>query len=141
MSLYIVDEFWIVKFNGIPLFSYSPNKELDSSLISSFFSAIQKFSYEINKGKDRFINSLSLGDSVFNFLVNNEYNLYFISKSSDKIKSKVINRHLKEIEEIFLDDYNEDIKNFIGELTRFNAFESTFRDYFQDKFVKLKSMW
>lgn len=141
ISLYLVEEFWIVTFNGIPLFSYSPEKDLNSSLISSFFSAIQGFSNQMDGKHNRYINSLTVGDSVFNFVINREYELYFISKSSERIESKLINRHLKEIQEMFISRFKGDLKNFMGEVTRFEEFTPIFENYFQDKFVKLKSMW
>ncbi|TFF89962.1 MAG: hypothetical protein EU548_05455 [Promethearchaeota archaeon] len=141
ISLYIVDEFWIINFDGIPLFSYSPREELSSILISSFFSAIQKFALRTDDSNSKYINSLSLGESNFNFMVNNEYELYFISKSTKKIKEKLINKHLKEIEQMFLSKFEEDVKNFSGEITKFDKFEPTFEKYFKDKFTKLKSMW
>jgi hypothetical protein len=110
-------------------------------LISSFFSAIQKFNYQMGDKKNRYINSLSLGESVFNFLIDTEYELYFVSRSSNKIKHKEINRHLKEIQKMFISEFEENIKKFEGEVTQFDKFKETFENYFQDKFIKLKSMW
>lgn len=110
-------------------------------LISSFFSAIQRFNYQLGDKKNRFINSLSLGESIINFLVDIEHELYFVSKSSNKVKHKVINNHLKEIQKIFISEFNQSIKNFDGEITQFEIFEDTFENYFQDKFIKLKTIW
>ncbi|TFF97064.1 MAG: hypothetical protein EU547_05365 [Promethearchaeota archaeon] len=141
ITIYIVEEFWIVNFNGIPLYSYSPEKELEPSLISSFFSAIQNFSSQMNGKKNLYINSLTVGDSIFNFLINKDYELYFILKSSDKIKSKLINKHLKEIEKMFIAKFNDELESFRGEVTMFTQFTPIFKSYFQDKFIKLKSMW
>jgi hypothetical protein len=140
--MYLVEEFFIITFDGIPLFTYSALEDVKTDLISGFFSAIQKFAKQISdKKEERFINSLALGNSVFNFLINNNYELYFISKSSKKISSSLINSHLKEIERIFIEEYKLPLKNFEGEVSKFNSFTSTFETYFENNFVKLKGMW
>ncbi|TXT63824.1 MAG: putative Fe-S protein [Promethearchaeota archaeon] len=138
----IIDAFFIIKSDGIPLFSYSPSDELDPNLISGFFSAIQSFSYEINTKRESFINSLTLGNSVFNFLINPKHQLYFVSKSSKNVASALINRHLKIIEEKFLNRFEDDLKHFIGEVSVFeNGFKPEFEKYFKDRFVKIKNIF
>jgi hypothetical protein len=137
----IINEFWIIMDNGIPLFNYSPDEDLDPSLMSGFFSAIQQFSSQINNEKEGFINSFTFGDSVFNFLINPKYKLFFISKSSNKIKSKRINKHLNEIEQMFIDKFEEKIKNFDGEVSIFHNFKQKFEIYFNNNFTQLKGMW
>ncbi|MBD3214779.1 MAG: hypothetical protein GF311_19365 [Candidatus Lokiarchaeota archaeon] len=140
--MYLVEEFFIITFDGIPLFTYSALEDVKTDLISGFFSAIQKFAKQISdKSEDRFINSLALGNSVFNFLINKTYELYFISKSSKKISSSLINNHLKEIERIFIEEYKLPLKNFEGEVSKFKSFTDTFETYFENNFVKLKGMW
>jgi hypothetical protein len=140
--MYLVEEFFIITFDGIPLFTYSALEDVKTDLISGFFSAIQKFAKQISdKNEDRFINSLALGNSVFNFLINTSYELYFISKSSKRISSSLINSHLKEIERIFIEEYRLALKNFEGEVSKFNSFTNTFETYFENNFVKLKGMW
>jgi hypothetical protein len=140
--MYLVEEFFIITFDGIPLFTYSALEDVKTDLISGFFSAIQKFAKQISdKNEDRFINSLALGNSVFNFLINTSYELYFISKSSKRISSSLINSHLKEIERIFIEEYRLALKNFEDEVSKFNSFTNTFETYFENNFVKLKGMW
>ncbi|MBD3194095.1 MAG: hypothetical protein GF317_03510 [Candidatus Lokiarchaeota archaeon] len=140
--MYIVDEFWIIDFNGIPLFNFSPSEDLDSNLVASFFSAIQQFALEVSKGKgDRYIDSVKLGKFTFHFLINHEYNLYFISKSSNKVRKKMIRTHLHEIERMFINEYQDLIKNYEGEVSLFEKFKNKFEKYFEDNFTKLKGMW
>jgi hypothetical protein len=137
----IINEFWIITDHGIPLFNYSPNKDLDPNLISGFFSAIQKYSSQIKDLNEGYINSFSFGDSVFNFLINPKYKLFFISKSSNKIKSKLINKHLKEIQKMFIGRFEEKINNFDGEVSIFQNFKQKFETYFNNNFTQLKGIW
>jgi len=137
----LIDEFWIINFDGVPLFSYSPDDPLNSHLIGGFFSAIQKFSTKMDDKTEHYINSLNLNDASIHFLINQKYELYFISKSSKKTKPKLITPHLKELAEIFINEFEERIIDFDGEITIFNEFLPTFEEYFENKLNKLKSMW
>lgn len=137
----LIDEFWIINFHGVPLFKYPSDDDLDSHLIGAFFSAVQKFSSHLDSKTEQYINSLMLKKNAFHFLINQKYRLYFISKSSKKTKSKLINPHLKELAELFIGEFEEDIINFDGEITFFNRFLPIFEEYFENKLNKLKSMW
>ncbi|TXT59921.1 MAG: hypothetical protein BAJALOKI2v1_150009 [Promethearchaeota archaeon] len=137
-----IKEFWIVRKEGIPIFSYSPNDELNSNLIGSFFSAIQTFASNLSSdSKDNFVSSISLGNSVFNFLINKRFEIFFILKSEDKISQKMAQKHLREIETIFLEEFREELESFDGDVTLFKTFKSRFEDYFKDNFTKLKGLW
>ncbi|TFF89315.1 MAG: hypothetical protein EU549_01075 [Promethearchaeota archaeon] len=139
----LVEEFWIINFDGIPYFSFAPDEELDSNLLGSFFSAIQSFAKQISSDSrnDKFIHSITLGKYLFFFLVNPKNRLYFISKSKKNISEKNINQHLKKIERMFIEDYKEKIENFDGEIDAFEHFREKFKKYFEDNFTKLKGMW
>ncbi len=137
----LINEFWIITFDGIPLFSYSPRGKLNSQLIGGFFSAIQHFSSEMGDSKNKYINSLNLGDSNFHFLINKPRELFFIAKSSKRLKEKLIGSHLKELERMFIQRFDSEITDFKGETSQFNKFTPKFKDYFDNKLTKLKSLW
>lgn len=51
-------------------------------------------------------------------------------------------KHLKEIKDMFVNLFKEDLKkDFDGEVSTFKKFDKEFKEYFSDKFVKLKSLW
>jgi hypothetical protein len=137
-----VKEFWIIKKEGIPIFSYSPKDNLQSNLIGGFFSAIQTFARNISTPSEKnYVSAISLGDSVFNFLINNRYDIFFILKSKEKLSEKVAKRHLKEIESLFLEDFEQELDSFDGDTTVFQSFKNDFENYFKDNFTKLKGLW
>lgn len=138
----IVDEFWILNFEGVPLFHYSEGEERNYQLIGAFFSAIQSFARELSGNKkDKFVHQISLGNAHYTFLVNNKYELYLVSKSSLKIKEKQVNSHLKKIEKMFLDDFESVIFDYAGDISVFEKFREKFKKYFDDNFIKLKGIW
>jgi hypothetical protein len=138
----IVDEFWILNFEGVPLFHYSQEEERNYQLIGAFFSAIQSFARELSRNKkNKFVHQISLGNANYTFLVNTKYDLYFVSKSPSKIKEKQVNPHLKRIEEMFLDDFKSVIFDYAGDISVFEKFREKFKKYFDDNFIKLKGMW
>ncbi len=137
-------EFWIVNHSGIPLFCYSPDEELDSTLVGGFFSAIQAFAKQISGDhldEDEYIEQLSLGKFSFTFLSNDTHQLFLIAKSKKKIKAKKISSHLKKIDEMFINQFHDQISNFRGDSEVFNSFLIEFKMYFEDNFARLKGMW
>ena len=139
----IVEEFWILNFDGITLFHYSPEEDKNYQLISAFFSAIQSFANELldKSQQDRHVHQISLGKSNFTFLVNQDYQLYFVSKSSLEIKEKQVKKHLKNIEEMFLEDFKSFSFKGGGEISKYEVFNEKFSIYFNNNFIKLKGMW
>lgn len=137
-----VKEFWIIKKEGIPIFSYSPKDNLQSNLIGGFFSAIQTFAKNIStSSENNYVSAISLGDSVFNFLINNRFDIFLILKSKEKLSEKVAKKHLKKIESLFLEDFENELESFDGDITVFQSFKDDFEDYFKDNFTKLKGLW
>ena len=137
-----IDEFWIVSWDGIPLYSYSPSEKLNQNLIGGFFSAIQAFAKEMTQGFGKeYVKSLSIGKFNYIFLSNHSFQLFFISKSNKKVKEKQISKHLKTIEKMFLEKYESVLTNFDGDVTSFGDFNYEFQNYFNDNFRSLKGMW
>jgi len=139
-----ITEFLVINKGGLPLFCFSPRKDLDPALVGGFFSAIQNFVKELESDSESegdYIQSISFGDHYYIFRFNNKFNLFFISKSPKKIKIKKINSHLKNLELMFIDQYHDKIADFDGNVTSFDKFLVIIDKYFQDNFTKLKGMW
>jgi hypothetical protein len=137
--MYDVEEFWIINWEGIPLYNYSPTSKLEPSLISGFFSAIQAFAKEIDDSEE--VNSIVFGKYNYTFLSDANRSLYFISKSLKKVKIKEINKHLINIQKMFVYEFSNDIEFFDGEISVFEKFNEVFNKYFEDNFKKLKNIW
>ena len=141
--MYDIIEFWIINQGGLPLFYFSPKETLDPSLVGGFFSAIQNFARELEGEADEeeYIRNISFGGHNFVFHLNKELHLFFIAKSPKKIKIKKVDKHLKNLVRLFIQDYREEIINFKGNTRQFEDFLSIIERYFEDNFVKLKGMW
>lgn len=138
----IVEEFFVMNWDGIKLFSYAPDiKDMDQNLITSFFSAVQSFSKEIDHQNHGLIDSLSIGDYSYTFISNANHRLYFVLKTSKSKKKKEIIGKLHEIEKMFINEYQDYLNKFDGDVTPFQKFKIKFEEHFQDLFVKLKGMW
>ena len=141
--MYDIIEFWVINQGGLPLFYYSPKENLDPSLVGGFFSAIQNFARELEGEADEeeYIRSISFGGHNYVFHLNKELSLFFIAKSPKKIKIKKIDKHLKNLVRLFIQDYREKIIDFNGNTKQFEGFLTIIERYFEDNFVKLKGMW
>jgi hypothetical protein len=53
----------------------------------------------------------------------------------------LINKYLEKIEERFITKYRDDIINFNGEVSVFQPFKEELKEFFEDRFIKLKSIW
>lgn len=133
--MHLIEDFWIINFDGIPLFIYSSNDVLNPNLMSSFLSAIQQFSLQIHDEEEQYIDSFTLADSKFNFLINQKFKLYFVLKSSKDLHPKFVNKHLKQIKQMFVGDFSKDIETFDGEVSNFSRFKHKIEKYFKDKFL------
>ncbi|MFX1394203.1 MAG: hypothetical protein ACFFAH_11565 [Promethearchaeota archaeon] len=120
----VIEEFWIINWDGMPLFKYSPIKDLKVGFVSGFFSAIQSLAnnFEDTAG-DTYISNIRLGDSNYKFLNNPTYKLFFILKSSDRYKKKNIEAYLKKLEESFIEEYKDYIIDFDGNISLFEKFQ------------------
>ncbi|MHA1377321.1 MAG: hypothetical protein ACTSRG_02955 [Candidatus Helarchaeota archaeon] len=145
--VYDITEFWVINKGGLPLFCFSPKKNLDPSLIGGFFSAIQSFAKELEsdesgtKTQDDYIRNISFGESNYIFRLNDKYDLFFIAKSPKKVKIKRIDSHLKNLESLFIQDFKDHLIKFDGNFSKFEKFLVVIEKYFEDNFVKLKGMW
>ena len=123
----VIEEFWIINWDGITLFRYSPNGVPKLGIMGGFFSAIQSFAKNIGEKKEgKFLNAISIGDSTYNFLANQLYRLHFILKSSVKVKDKIIKRYLKKFEYLFIEEYRRLLITFGVDVSQFANFEKQF---------------
>ena len=130
----IIDEFWIITLDGIPLFSYSLSIKSDYNMVSSFFSALQSFTIELLKdSKGDYINSIVLGNFAYYFLFREEEQLYFISKSKKHIKTKNLKTHIEKIADMFVKKYLVNLQNFDGEVGTFLDFKEDYIKYYTSK--------
>ena len=137
-----VKEFWVINWDGIPFFSYAPDVEdMEQNLIASFFSAVQSFSRELDYQNHSLIDTLTIGDFSYTFISNSYHKLYFVLKTLKGKNKKEIIEKLHEIEETFIDEYQEELIKFDGDITPFQRFKNKFEQNFQDLFLKLKGMW
>ena len=137
-----IEEFWIINWSGTPLFSYSPSIKLEFNIMSSFFSALQSFAVQlIDEKKESYVNAIAIGEYNYNFLSHSLYQVYFVSKSLKSLKPKNIKTHLQNIASLFINKYGEELFEFDGEVTKFEAFLDEFHEYFKGNFKKLKGIW
>ena len=123
----IIEEFLIINWDGITLFSYSPNRDLHPSVMSGFFSAFQSFvGYVGKKEEGNFLNTILIGNYTYKLLTNQLYKLHFILKSSAKVKDKIIGRYLKNFEAMFIEEYRRDLITFDGNASQFENFVKKF---------------
>ncbi|KKN14217.1 hypothetical protein LCGC14_0998330 [marine sediment metagenome] len=123
----IVEEFWIINWDGLPLFKYSSTRSLRIELIGGFLSAIQSFAKTvIDDGKGKYLNTISIGDHTYNFMTNEIYKLYFILKTSSKEKEKIINIYLRRFEDMFIEEFRRDLITFDGDISKFDKFDKKF---------------
>ena len=122
-----VEEFWIINWDGLPLFKYSPKRSLRVELIGGFLSAIQSFAKTvIEEERGNYLNTLSIGEHSYNFLTDEIYRLYFILKTSKKVKEKIINLYLQRFQDMFIEEYRRELIAFDGDITIFDSFNKQF---------------
>ncbi len=122
-----VEEFWIINWDGLPLFKYSPTRSLRIELIGGFLSAIQSFAKTvIEDERGQYLNTLTIGDHSYHFLTDEVYKLYFILKTSKKVKEKIINLYLQRFQDMFIEEFRKDLVAFDGDITPFESFDKKF---------------
>ena len=135
----VFEEFWIVSWSGPTLFFYSQEKQFDPNLIGGFFSAIQMFAKKMSHESG--LNSLSLGKHTFTFVNNEKFKLYFISKSTKKVKTKQILKKIEAVEKAFIDRYETELKTMEIDYSGFEEFTEEFEKIFKDYLSRLEGMW
>jgi hypothetical protein len=125
----IIQDLWIFSKDGRPLVEVFHNSEVDSALLGAFLSAIESFSMEVT-GAD--IRSFTFGDNKFILTSCLKGNIYLVSRSGIKVKTKKVRKVFEIITEFFEELYTiNDIDNWDGDLSFFNRFKDRIELYFQ----------
>ena len=125
----IAEEFWVINWEGAPLFTFSFD-DSQSRLLSGFFQTIQSFARNIIDDDQDHINYITLGEYIYNFHRNTIYQLYFIIKCSSKTKRKTIKARLSTIENLFIEDYRAELVKPDRDPSQFEKFRSKIEKYF-----------
>jgi hypothetical protein len=102
---------------------------VDSILLGAFLSAIESFSKEVTGVE---IRSFSFGDSKFILTSSLNRNIFLVSRTGIKVKTKKIMKVFKIITDFFEELYSiNDIENWDGDLSLFDRFKDRIELYFQ----------
>ncbi len=114
----------ILKSEGIPLFTYSPDVALkeeddDPMLVSGFMSAINQF---ITSTKRDQLNELGLSRGLIIIEEDKELNVLFTLYISDEIDVSWGKRVLQAFRERFIDQFRQPLEFFSGNISQFRTF-------------------
>jgi len=127
-----ISEFLIINSEGLTLFKFSPDEDLNAEIKSGFFSAIQSFAKTfVDKNKEKYRSIIRIGDINYNFLCNQLYDIYFVLKSANRDKEKDINGYLKKLEELFIEEFRMDLIAFDGDTSIFKRFKKTLTKFLE----------
>jgi DNA invertase Pin-like site-specific DNA recombinase len=91
-----VEEFYVIAESGICYYAKALDKEIDQSLLSAFLSTLSAFSLEIS------------GEQMSSYLLHKRKytiakagGLLFVARTDPKIKDRVVQKELAEMEQIF----------------------------------------
>lgn len=116
--------FAIMKDTGVSLLEYKPEKRFDENLMGGFLSAIYRFGDESCSDD---MSKVSLeGDNMRISSINYKYNenitLIAVGILSQIIDEQEFKEFAEKILNEFCEQYNEDLVEFSGEITKFRAF-------------------
>ncbi len=126
----IAEEFWVVDWEGKPLYQFT-TEETKFDLLGGFFQTIQSFARTLIEDDQDHINTITLGGYNYNFLNNKIYELYFILKSSTKVKRKTIMALLSTIEDLFIENYRVELIRHEMDPSKFEKFRNKIEKYLE----------
>ncbi|MBN2155806.1 MAG: hypothetical protein JW776_07165 [Candidatus Lokiarchaeota archaeon] len=116
-------EFWIIDRNGITLYHQKRNKNVESinkNLFSGFVSAFHDI---INVSSQENVESIKFKNSKLIMIPTNVYErLLFIARTDQKEKDKNVRKELNKLSKIFLNEFNEELKKWVGDMDTFETF-------------------
>ncbi len=124
-SLGILNDFWIITESGLEVYSYSPDMEFDLTLFGGFVSALQNFSFEINKSR---IDSFLSGNWRYLFYSEKSIPFYILGRA---VLNEPKNRILKVMKLIFSkfnSKFGKKFVNFSGDVSPFKQFDDILND-------------
>ncbi|MHA1299206.1 MAG: hypothetical protein ACTSO9_07225 [Candidatus Helarchaeota archaeon] len=134
-----IDEIWIIEQSGLTLFNLSKEDSLETAMIGGFFAALQSMLESIGEKQ---IKSIILGESKI-IIYNGSKGLLYISRSKRSVKDKNIEQHLKLVEKKFIEEYEDKLDPWDGNLDYFKGFGQKIEDIFKDTPEKRaeKALW
>ena len=119
---------WILNEKGEAVFSYnhpaSDTGEIDSGLYSDLVMSIQSFSKHLG---EKAVERIEMGDAKIFILKNNETNLLFIVKGAQEANNKKVEKFLRKIQEVFLQNFKADLEKY--DLTHLRVICKIFKTY------------
>ena len=116
-------EFWIIDRHGITLFHAKKDKSVKSinkNLFSGFVSAMVDV---ISVSSDEDVETIKFKDSKLIMVQTNVYEkLLFIARTDKKEKDRVVRKELIRLSKTFLNEYNEELAKWVGDMDTFNDF-------------------
>jgi len=125
----IAEEFYVLDWEGKPLYTFTTEEKIKLDLLSGFFQTIQSFARNIIENDQEDINIITLGEYNYNFHHNTIYQLYFIMKCSTKTKRKTIKARLSTIENLFIENYRAELVKPEIDPSKFEKFQSKIEKY------------
>ncbi|MFX1274190.1 MAG: hypothetical protein ACFFBP_00530 [Promethearchaeota archaeon] len=124
----LIEDLWIFSSDGRPLIEVFHNTQFDSALLGAFLAAMESFSKELSNTQ---LNNFSFGKKKFLITSCLDGNIFLVSQSDFKTKSKKIQKVFKIIAEFFEEIYSiEDIDKWDGDTKFFNSFKDRINLYF-----------
>jgi len=124
-ALDVIREFWLFMNEGVELFSHAPESQLDPLLFGGFVSAMQSFSMELTSEQLR---AISIGIDKYTFYRETDMPFFIIGRTHLKSPDKSIGNILKMLFQEFWKQYEEEVKEFSGEVTQFADFLDIVKD-------------
>jgi hypothetical protein len=123
-------EFWIIDRNGITLFHQKQDKveSINKNLFSGFVSAMVDV---ISVSSDEDVETIKFKDSKLIMIQTNVYEkLLFIARTNQREKDRVVRKELSRISKAFLNDFQDVLPNWVGDMDSFNDFAKNMESYF-----------
>ena len=134
------EEFWVLDWEGKPIYTFTPEEKMITDLLSGFFQTIQSFARSIIEDDQDHISNITLGKYNYNFHKNTIYQLYFILKCSTKTKRKTIKALFSTIENLFIENYRAELIKPEIDPSEFEKFQYKIEKYFnQDILDKMEN--
>jgi hypothetical protein len=124
-------EFWIIDKQGIALFHEKKDKTVESinkNLFSGFVSAMCDV---INVSSSEDVETIKFKDTKLIMTSTNVYEkLLFIARTDQKEKDRQVRKELIRLSKAFLEQYSEDLSNWVGDMDAFIGFSKKIEPYF-----------
>ena len=117
-------EFWVFINDGIELFSYTPESDINPELFGGFLSAIQSFSVELTSHQ---LKTITIGLDQYTFYREKNKPFFLMGRASRTTSNFIIEKALEKIYHTFWDKYQTHLENFSSETQQFTDFLEEFK--------------